>query len=184
MREYRMTCRHCGKKTISFSNQYCSVDCHFLHYVPVGEKNNCWNWKGILSETGYGRFNIGREFIAAYRFSYIFYKGEIPEDKIVRHTCDNPACVNPNHLILGSYSDNNNDMMERDRHPAQARFPYFQKHSKECMEKIWSLRESGMPYQSIADQENLSIGTVYYLCKKAQGINYKKERNEKKENIN
>jgi hypothetical protein len=56
----------------------------------------------------------------AHRISYIIHKGAIPDDLYVLHTCDNPPCVNPNHLFLGTQEDNVHDMhaKKRDRHPS------------------------------------------------------------------
>jgi hypothetical protein len=78
------------------------------------EKNkSCWNWKGRISK-GYGIFNHSK-LITAHRFSYILHNGNIPDKKIICHTCDNPKCVNPKHLYAGTHKDNTNDMLERGR---------------------------------------------------------------------
>ena len=75
----------------------------------------CWNWTGTLQGGGYGHFGSAGKTYLAHRFSYTLAKGEIPEGMVVRHTCDNPKCVNPSHLLVGTHQDNSNDAVERGR---------------------------------------------------------------------
>lgn len=78
----------------------------------------CWNWLGGTSSFGQGRFRRGRKadgMVLAYRFAWNDMMGEIPEGKLVLHKCDNPRCVNPHHLFLGTYRDNMKDMIEKGR---------------------------------------------------------------------
>jgi hypothetical protein len=75
------------------------------------DNNGCWNIQAKQDLNGYyliGGYSAHREF-------YKYYKGEIPKGKIIRHSCDNPQCVNPDHLIIGTKKDNTQDMIERDR---------------------------------------------------------------------
>ena len=67
---------------------------------------------------GYGFIKIPstRKQIYAHRLSYLMHRGEIPEGSYVLHRCDNPACVNPEHLFLGNAKDNAQDMASKDRH--------------------------------------------------------------------
>lgn len=88
--------------------------------IKVLDDYSCWLWTASVDEWGYGRFAFGpknnRKKIQAHRISYIIHNNvDIPDGKIVRHTCDIPACCNPNHLILGTHQDNMNDMKERGR---------------------------------------------------------------------
>jgi hypothetical protein len=80
----------------------------FDHYTP--DRSDCWEWQGALDVHGYGVMK-GRK---AHRISYELHKGPT-EDKHVLHTCDNPPCVNPDHLYLGDDADNVRDMLERER---------------------------------------------------------------------
>jgi hypothetical protein len=75
----------------------------------------CWLWTGSPGTTGYGAFWLGDKNVAAHRFSYAAYKGEIATGMLVLHSCDNPLCVNPDHLRLGTNSDNTLDKVSRDR---------------------------------------------------------------------
>lgn len=80
-------------------------------------KNNCWIWKGIRGpfKKQYGRFKMNCKWFLAHRLSYVFYNGEIPPNMQILHKCDNPPCVNPHHLFLGTQLDNMHDMIAKGR---------------------------------------------------------------------
>lgn len=75
----------------------------------------CWIWTGALGRKDYGLFGTNGKTMRAHRLSYIFYIGEIPDGLFVCHKCDNPRCVNPDHLFLGTCLDNNRDMRTKGR---------------------------------------------------------------------
>lgn len=81
----------------------------------IKDVSGCWNWIGCKDRGGYGYVRIGKIQIGAHRYIYTLYKGEIG-DKFVLHTCDNPSCVNPEHLFLGTQTDNMQDMISKGRH--------------------------------------------------------------------
>lgn len=83
--------------------------------------NACWTWKNSIDEKGYGQFNFGKKRVRAHRMSWILSYGKIPEHNsyhgmCVCHHCDNPSCVNPKHLFLGTVKDNNVDMRKKGRY--------------------------------------------------------------------
>ena len=102
----------------AFKNKF--LACLPKNYKDPSMLEQCWAWQGAKRGNNYGEISWGRHnSYQAHRISYIIFNGIIPEDKIVRHTCDNPICVNPKHLIVGSMFDNSVDMVKRNRQSAQ-----------------------------------------------------------------
>lgn len=87
-------------------------------------ETGCWLWQGKLLSTGYGQFNLdGTRPVLSHRAAWILHKGEIPENPnsayktyYMCHKCDNPQCVNPDHLFLGDQQSNMDDKMGKGRH--------------------------------------------------------------------
>ena len=77
--------------------------------------NDCWEWIGSRTIKGYGLFCIEGKNMRAHRLSWQVANGEIPEGLCVCHHCDNPSCVNPNHLFLGTNQDNTKDRVRKGR---------------------------------------------------------------------
>jgi len=90
----------------------------FKRYIDINIDTGCWNWIGGTNPKGYGRFGLkdgnGKwRFYYAHRVSYEVFVGPIPEGMHVLHDCDNPNCVNHEHLHLGSESDNHKEAYNR-----------------------------------------------------------------------
>lgn len=81
----------------------------------IEHPNGCWYWMAAVRPDGYGAFNCRDATVQAYRASWRIYKGPLPDGLMLRHTCDERLCVNPNHLIPGTHADNMRDMVERNR---------------------------------------------------------------------
>lgn len=79
------------------------------------QPNGCWIWTGAFVGDGYGVLNFRRKRYRAHRLLYELLVGPIPEGLLIRHSCDNPPCVNPDHLSIGTQKDNMRDCGERFR---------------------------------------------------------------------
>ena len=77
--------------------------------------NDCWNWLGYIFPNGYGGIKVNYKTQYAHRVAYEITFGEISSGLLVRHECDNPSCVNPNHLIVGTTQDNIKDKVKKGR---------------------------------------------------------------------
>lgn len=79
--------------------------------------SGCWLWLSTVTRKGYGMFRLHRseQRQRANRLAYAIYRGPIPAGMMVLHRCDNPGCVNPDHLFLGTAADNTNDMIGKGR---------------------------------------------------------------------
>jgi hypothetical protein len=77
--------------------------------------DECWPWNGSVDKKGYGRFELGSDTWKSHRAAWTLAYGPIPPGKVIRHDCDNPRCVNPSHLRIGTHADNVADKVERER---------------------------------------------------------------------
>lgn len=97
----------------------------------VQKSDGCWIWAGALSSTGYGVIGVQhpvKRNLYAHRVSYELHIGPVPDGYFVCHRCDNPRCVRPDHLFVGTHRDNMADMVAKgrsnagDKHPSR-RYP-------------------------------------------------------------
>lgn len=110
----------------TWTQPYCSKQCsmvafmsetqkHVRFMLKVRVKPGCWIWNGTIDADGYGRCKVNCEAAYAHRASWVFVNGPIPDGLVVCHRCDNPPCVRPSHLFLGTQRDNITDAVSKGR---------------------------------------------------------------------
>ena len=126
-----------------------------LHNTGWDETDaGCWEWRGGRQPFGHGYVNYGGAGVLAHRLAYEIWVGPIPEGHVVRHKCDNPPCINPDHLETGTYADNNRDTSERGRGNNQKLTP---SHRASIASRY---KEGGVTQIQLAEEYGVSLTTI------------------------
>lgn len=89
---------------------------NFWSKVDIKSIDECWEFSSSKNKAGYARFWNGSKYMYAHRYSWELHNGrKVPEGILICHHCDNPSCVNPDHLFCGTYSDNQIDRSRKGR---------------------------------------------------------------------
>jgi len=142
----------------------------FWKNVTKGDPNECWEWQGYINDSGYGQFRCGNgALLRAHRISYEIHKGAIPDGLIILHKCDNPRCVNPDHLSVGTHADNIHDMDQKGRRinsPHYGESHGMSKLTAELVRQIRDLADSGISYEEIGRRFAISANHAGRIAKR------------------
>ena len=135
---------------------------HFL--AKVDRSGSCWLWTAATDPDGYGRFRFDGENRKAPRVAYALAVGHITDGLCVLHRCDNPRCVRPSHLFVGSRQDNNLDRTAKGRDAKGVQLPQS-KLTPAAVSEIHRRLQSGEPQVSIAHAMGVSKATICEIKK-------------------
>ena len=130
--------------------------------LPDDLIDGCWIWQAAKNKNGYGLFSFAGSTYRAHRFSHMIFKGEIGEDLCVRHTCNNPGCVNPFHLLSGTHQDNSNDMTEQNRQ-CNGRDHHLAKLTELEVKEILDKLILGYTGPELSEEYNVSELSIYKI---------------------
>lgn len=131
----------------------------------IKDDAGCWWWTAGKDHKGYGRFGIDGKTQLAHRVSYRLYVGEIPDGLYVCHHCDNPSCVRPDHLFLGTATDNMQDCKSKGRHryiqpDNSGEKNYHTKLTEEDVRTIRKMRADGARQIDLAKEFGVAPNTI------------------------
>ncbi len=170
-------CLYCGKPFVPRSTirEWCSPDhkrkwqtrerrqLRFFSNIDFNpDENGCLNWIGYKHPNGYGGMNGGY----AHRLAWRIFRGEIPQGLCVLHHCDNPSCVNPAHLWLGTKGDNARDRNGKGRGKAYGGVGENCPQAKLCKKDVIRIKQmlkSGISRSSIGKSYGVGYGTIYNI---------------------
>ena len=131
----------------------------FWKKVAVTADSKCWEWLASKDEHGYGWFKTATKTIKAHRYSYALRYGPFSDNLECLHGCDNPGCVNPSHLHLGSHTENMREMFERKRAAIGERASSAKLTADEVRE-IRELCAAGVLQKTVGDMYSMDRTTI------------------------
>lgn len=138
----------------------------FWSKVSIGDSCECWEWTGTRNANGYGKVKILGKYIYAHRAAWAFVHFEIPVGFVVCHACDNRACCNPGHLMLGTSQSNAADMVRKGRqytgpnHGCRGEGNCNAKLDEKSVRSIREAYEAGLYQREIAEMYGVAQSTV------------------------
>lgn len=137
-----------------------SLQARFLAKVhPVATEAGCLEWRGSTSPLGYGQIFVGngvRRLIGAHRAAWELKNGPIPHGLVVLHKCDNPRCVNVDHLRIGTKADNSADMVAKARQRRGEDLPQ----AKLTWDDVQTIRQSSEKQSALAARFGVTQATI------------------------
>ena len=130
------------------------MDRFFSRFVQLA--NGCWQWRSHTDKDGYGLLPGNGRATRAHRLSYEIHNGKILDGLIICHRCDNPGCVNPDHLFVGTQKDNAQDALKKRRHYVGEK----NGRSKLTKEIVKEILHSSLSSQQLADKFGVTKRTI------------------------
>lgn len=155
------------------TRKHAPLNQRFWRYVqPSGE--GCWHWQGAVNDRGYGvigRAGRGTGLVKAHRLAYEIATGlPLRRDQLVCHHCDNPRCVNPDHLFVGTHRDNTQDCWRKGRASPPPRLLGSKnpraKLRESVIPEVFRLRALGLTTYQIADVFGISRTAISAILKR------------------
>ena len=132
--------------------------------VDKRTEDECWNWTGAKNLKGYGGIGMGGKsgkYALAHRVSYQLANGDLTDEYLVLHSCDNPSCVNPKHLRKGTQSENIKEAFDKGRKVASVAYGEDNSRSKLTVEKVKFIKSNPqLGHKEIADMFGLSPNCI------------------------
>lgn len=136
-----------------------------MKYVFIDTNSGCWLWTGNVDHYGYGRVGYKMKTFRASRASIIIFEGKDPGKLFVCHKCDNPLCVNPGHLFLGTQKDNMSDAKKKGRTAAGSKCGTA-KLTESDIPKIFEMAKTGMAHLEISKKFGVSRSNIGSILNK------------------
>ncbi len=139
-------------------------------WSKVEKSEGCWLWVGHRNKAGYGKLRNGSQhkYLLAHRASWLLAHGELPDELLVCHKCDNPPCVRPDHLFLGTDADNQRDMMRKGRKVVPPQYGERNPRAKLTAEQVIEIRRryaEGETQTKLGMEYGVSQAAIGYIVR-------------------
>ena len=165
-----ISCPECGKTfkhktSMSGHMRHCAVTHEQLFWLHVdkGGPNGCWIWTRYRQRQGYGWVCVQQKYYLAHRLAWEFVNGPVPDGLFVLHKCDNPPCVNPDHMFLGDHQANCDDKIRKGRIALGERVKRVVLNESK-VRRIRELRGNGLNYEEIGRRLACNGAVVRNVC--------------------
>ena len=143
--------------------------------ITIDPITNCWNWNKSVTSAGYGQFTRNKKYWTTHTFVYTQTYGDIPKGMVIRHTCHNRRCCNPEHLLIGTHEDNWHDSRETHLESSEKLTAIYIINGKEYRKIKNAIKETGLSSCSICkytDKQTriFDIDSYRIGCAKARKI--------------
>jgi len=143
-----------------------STEENFWAKVIKRGPDDCWEWTACKLPSGHGQFSYNKRLGLAHRYSYELHIGLIPDGMCVCHHCDNPSCVNPAHLFLGTKADNNQDKAQKGR-SERGSDHHFAKFTEEQVRTIRErYAQGGITHEELSKEYGVTRSAISYIIRR------------------